>query len=276
MNIIFKTILLGLVATTAYAEDMTAEQILASGVTSVEKGLAIAQEGARRDEGFKDSEVTLRMTLRNMHGEESMRELRQKTFEVIDEKEGDKTMIIFDFPRDVKGTAFLTHSRILDPDKQWILLPALGKVKRISSKNKSGPFMGSEFAYEDIGSQEVGKYTYNFLRNEPCPESENLTCFVIERIPLYEHSGYTKQIVWVDHEHFRMLQADFYDRKKEHLKTLKQTEYQQYLNRYWRPSKMEMLNVQTGKSTNLTFEGYVFNTGMREAEFTKAKLIRAR
>jgi hypothetical protein len=35
---------------------------------------------------------------------------------------------------------------------QWLYLPALKRVKRISSSNKSGPFVGSEFAYEDISS----------------------------------------------------------------------------------------------------------------------------
>jgi len=58
---------------------------------------------------------------------------------------------------DVKGTVVLTFSHGLKPDEQWIYLPALKRVKRISSSNKSGPFMGSEFAYEDIGSWEVKK-----------------------------------------------------------------------------------------------------------------------
>ncbi len=61
-----------------------------------------------------------------------------------------------------------------------MFLPALERVKRISSRNKSGPFMGSEFAYEDLSSQEVDKYTYKYLRDESC--ADGLTCFVIESL----------------------------------------------------------------------------------------------
>ena len=32
-------------------------------------------------------------------------------------------------PRDVEGTAFLSHTKILEPDDQWLFLPALKRVK---------------------------------------------------------------------------------------------------------------------------------------------------
>ena len=64
--------------------------------------------------------------------------------------EGDKSLSIFDTPADVEGTIFLSHTKIKNPDDQWLFLPALKRVKRISSSNKSGPFMGSEYAYEDL------------------------------------------------------------------------------------------------------------------------------
>ncbi len=140
-------------------EERSAEAILAAGGTPEEIGLEIAREADNRDFGFGDQEVDVFMELFNAHGESSTREMRNRTLEIADPNKGDKTMIIFDHPRDVKGTAFLTFSNILEPDDQWLYLPSLKRVKRISSKNKSGPFVGSEFAYEDISSQEVGKYS---------------------------------------------------------------------------------------------------------------------
>ena len=121
-----------------------------------EKGLAIAQEMDRRDRGWKDQRATLVMTLRNRQGQESRRALRINTLEVDDD--GDKSLTVFDSPRDVKGTAFLSFTHSTKPDDQWLYLPALKRVKRISSRNKSGSFMGSEFAYEDLSSQEVEKF----------------------------------------------------------------------------------------------------------------------
>src|SRR3546814_6855851 len=105
------------------------------------------------------------MVLANKEGETSTRELRIQTLEVPAREEGDKSLIIFDHPRDIEGTAFLSFTKILEPDDQWLYLPALKRVKRISSANKSGPFVGSEFAYKDMLSQEVDKYDYLWLRD---------------------------------------------------------------------------------------------------------------
>ena len=126
--------------------------------TPEEKGLQIAKERKQRDQGWQDAVATMSMTLRNAKGRQSVQQLRLKTLEV--EGDGDKGLTIFDNPRDVKGTAFLNYSHTNKPDDQWIFLPALKRVKRISSRNKSGPFMGSEFAYEDLSSFEAVSYTH--------------------------------------------------------------------------------------------------------------------
>ena len=129
-----------------------------------------------------------------------------------DENIGDRSLVVFDSPRDIKGTALLSHAQILDPDDQWLFLPALKRVKRISSTNKSGPFVGSEFAFEDFTATELNKYSYKWLRSEACGE---MTCDVVERYPRYENSGYTKQIAWIDQSVYQVRQLDFYDRKHE-------------------------------------------------------------
>jgi hypothetical protein len=236
-----------------------------------EKGLEIAVEADRCDEGWQDQKADLLMILRNRHGQESVRELRNRSLEVDDD--GDKLLVIFDRPRDVKGTAFLTFTHQAGQDDQWLYLPALKRIKRISSNNKSGPFMGSEFAYEDLTSQEVEKYTYKHLRDETV---DSLDCFVVERIPVDPKSGYTKQIVWYDKQEYRIQKIEFYDRKADLLKTLSYAGYQQYLDRYWRADDMFMENHQTGKSTKLDWKKYVFQTGLSERDFDQNSLKRAR
>ncbi len=236
-----------------------------------DKGLQIATEADRRDQGFGDSIATMQMVLRNKRGDESNREVRVRTLEV--ENDGDKSLSIFDAPADIKGTAFLTFSHINKPDDQWLYLPALKRVKRIASKNKSGPFMGSEFAYEDISSDEVDKYTYRYLRDETF---EGTDCFVVERDPVDENSGYTRQVVWYDMTEYRPQKIDYYDRKNELLKTLTFHEYQQYLDKYWRGMRYEMVNHQTGKSTTLSWKEYSFRNGLTDRDFDKNTLKRAR
>lgn len=239
--------------------------------TPEERGLAIAVEMEKRDTGWGDQSADLVMVLRNRQGDESSRQIRTRTLEV--EGDGDKGLTIFDEPLDVKGTAFLSYTHPIEPDDQWLYLPALKRVKRISSQNKSGPFMGSEFAYEDLTSQEVEKYTYKYLRDE---ELDGKKTFVIERYPQYEHSGYTRQVVWVDQEIWRPLKTEFYDRKDALLKTLTISDYKSYLDKFWRPDKMHMENHQTGKSTTLTWSNYKFNTGLTDRDFDRASLQRAR
>ena len=234
-----------------------------------QKGLEIAQAAKAYDKGFTDFAANMVMTLKNKSGQTSTRLIRIRTLEV--EGDGDKSLSIFDEPADVKGTKMLTYSHGLEPDDQWLYLPALKKVKRISSRNKSGPFMGSTFAFEDLGSQEVEKYTYKYLRNEPCGEMD---CYVIERYPAYEFSGYTRQVAWIDTEGYRIVKAEYYDRKKSLLKTLIASDFQQYLGHYWRPGLMDMVNHQTGKSTLLEWKDYEFKTGLTERDFRSQTLKR--
>ena len=245
--------------------------VAANSESPEEKGLAIAIEADARDTGYGDFKADMVMVLKNRHGAESRRELKMRTFEV--DGDGDKLLSLFESPRDVKGTAFLTFSHKKGADDQWLYLPALKRVKRISSSNKSGSFMGSEFAYEDISSNEVEKYTYRFLREEPCGA---LTCFVIERYPEDPNSGYTRQITWIDTGEYRVQKVDFFDRKKEHLKTLEYSGYTRYLDKFWRARAMDMQNHQTGKSTKLTWQNYKFKTGLKEKDFNKNALKRAR
>ena len=245
----------------------------AAAETPEEKGFAIAARSDRSDRGFGDSKVELTMILRNAAGSESTRELELRTLEIPDEDLGDKSLIIFSSPADIDGTALLSHAKILEPDDQWLYLPALKRVKRISSVNKSGPFVGSEFAFEDFTSLELNKYDYRYLDSEACG---NLTCDVLERIPLYEHSGYTRQTAWVDQEVFQLRKVDFFDRRGDLLKTLTLEEYRLYDGKYWRAHKFSMMNHQTGKSTDLIYGDFVFSSGLNDNDFVKGVLKRIR
>ncbi len=238
--------------------------------TLEERGLEVAVEADRRDTGFDNFTASLRMVLRNRHGEESLRQMQNKTLEV--DGDGDKTMIVFVEPRDIQGTALLTFTHREGQDDQWLYLPALRRVKRIASNNKSGPFMGSEFAYEDIASQEVDKYAYKYLGEE---DLDGVQTVSIERYPVDPRSGYTRQIVWYDLDEYRPLRIDFYDRKNDLLKTLTYEGYQQYLGQYWRADAMHMVNHQNGKSTILTFSDYEFRVGLTSRDFDQNSLRRA-
>ena len=122
-------------------------------------------------------------------------------------------------------------------------------------------------------AQEVEKYSYKYLRDESL---NGIDCFVIERDPVDEYSGYTRQVVWIDKAEYRPQQIVYYDRKNAKLKTLVFSDYRQYLDTYWRAHVMEMENHQTGKSTRLTWSDYRFQTGLTERDFNRNNLDRVR
>lgn len=236
-----------------------------------DKGMQISKESKDRDLGWTDSQAEMEMLLKNQHGETSTRQMRIKSME--QHNDGDKSLTIFDSPRDVKGTAFLSFSHPTANDEQWLYLPALKRVKRISSRNKSGSFMGSEFSFEDLTSFEIEKYDYKYLRDE---NINGMDCFVVEQFPKDKYSGYKRRIVWIDKTEYRTIKTDFYDRKNSLLKTLTFADYNKYEEKHWRASKLEMVNHQSGKSTLLTWKNYQFKKGLNEKDFNKNALKRAR
>lgn len=234
-----------------------------------DKGFEIAARSDRSDRGFGNSTVDLKMVLRNRTGKETTRELKLNTLEIPDESVGDKSMILFYTPTDIEGTALLSHAKILEPDDQWLFLPALKRVKRISSANKSGPFVGSEFAFEDFTSLELKKYDYRYIGEE---SDEVFTYDVLERIPRYENSGYTRQVSWIDNEVYQIRKVEFYDRRGDLLKTLTLSDYKLYEEKFWRPEKLSMVNHKTGKETDLIYSEYNFNTNLADRNFVKSAL----
>lgn len=234
-----------------------------------ELGLAIAEESARRDTGFGDSMTELTMTLTNAEGRARTRRLTWATLEARGGREGDRALAIFHEPRDIEGTAFLSYTHIDRDDDQWLYLPALRRVKRIAASNRSSAFVGSEFAYEDLLSDEVERYEHRWLEDTDCGDWR---CFMIERRPRYADSGYSRQIVWIDQDEYRPVRIEFYDRNDRLQKTLLFEEYRQYLDRFWRAHVMRMSNHLTERSTVLSFSNYEFQTGLTERDFDPSVL----
>jgi predicted RND superfamily exporter protein len=237
----------------------------------VKRGLQIAKEIDSRDQNWGNQVSDVEMILKNKQGQKSVRKLKIKSLEV--KGDGDKSLTVFKSPRDVKGTAFLSFTHPLKADDQWLYLPALKRVKRISSHNKSGPFMGSEFAFEDISSQEVEKYTYKYIKDE---EVDGKPGYVVERYPVDKNSGYTRQVAWVDSVNYLVHKVDYYDRKGDKLKTLQFKKYHKFIDSVWRAEIMDMVNHQNGKSTEMVFKSIKFKSSINERDFDKNALKRVK
>ncbi len=244
---------------------------------SKQRGFDIAERSDASDNGFGDSVVSATMILRNAAGQETTRELTFSTLERESVDVGDKSLVVFRSPRDIEGTALLSHAKILEPDGQWLYLPASNRIRRISSANKSGPFVGSEFAFEDFTSLELNKYSYDHLGEETITvEGEELLVDVVERIPQYENSGYSRQLSYVDREIDQVRRVVFFDEAGNELKILNSSDYREYGEGIWRAHKLAMANTITGKSTDLVYDEFTFDNGFTDRDFVANSLRSAR
>ncbi|MBW2256194.1 MAG: outer membrane lipoprotein-sorting protein [Deltaproteobacteria bacterium] len=223
--------------------------------SAADEGLAVAREVDRRHEGFGDTRGKAKMILRNRSGHECVRNLTILTREVPDD--ADMCLIVFSDPADVTGTVLLTHNHVQGDDDQWMYLPALRRVRRISGASRSGPFMGSEFSYEDMTAPVVERYAYLHLGHE---DLEGERCHVVERRPM-RSSAYSKTVVWVVEAEYRVRRVTYYNRRGGHIKTLDATDYHEYEGRFWRPHRSFLVNHVTGKSTVLQWSDIVYGEG---------------
>ncbi|WP_373958554.1 outer membrane lipoprotein-sorting protein [Vibrio gigantis] len=245
-----------LLSLTASAQDIGLEEI-------VKKNIAT-------NKGFGDSYETMKMIIKKDGGDQVERLMKSKSLEV--DGDGNKVLMIFQDPSDVKGSAVLTHSRIKGNDDQWIYLPAVKRVKRISSANKSGPFMGSEFAFEDLSSIEYEKFTYQLLDQETVDGTQY---YRVERKPTYARSGYSRQIVWIDTENFLTHKVELFDTSGKKYKTQELSNYKNYFGNFWRAHSIVMTNHLNGNSTEMQWIGDIsFNNGFSNNDFTKNAMKR--
>jgi hypothetical protein len=265
-----------LAITFIFAVTLLIMQSTTSASASNEKGIAIATEVDNRDKGWGDVTVEGEMALKNKAGKESVRGFRSTILEASSADEGDQSIITFSKPRDVRGTALLTHSKIEpENDSQWIFLPAVKRVKRISSSNRTGKFVSSEFSYEDLGSEEVADNDHTWIEDRACVHNARVTCAVVGSRPKNKRSGYSKRISFIDLDEYRVHQIDFFNRRGDLEKILKFHEFRQYDDRFWRAHVMIMNNLQTGKSTRLSWGEYKFRNGLTQRDFTPQGLPKA-
>ena len=228
----------------------------------------VAKKSEDAMSGFKDSIAEMQMTLINANGQKKVRTMKMKVLEGEDE---DKSLMEFLTPADVKGTKFLNYEHVTKDDDQWLYLPALKRVKRIASRNKSGAFMGSEFSYEDLSAFNVKKYTYS--GEATTTQLDGKEVYVVDSKPVSKYSGYTRLRTYIDVKTFLAQKIEYFDRKQELLKTATFDKYTKFVNVY-RIGKITMKNVQNDKTTILVWSDEKIRNGLKKKDFHKRYLKR--
>ena len=215
-----------------------------------------------------DQTSVLTMTLTNKSGQTRVRKIQQYSKDLGDTE---KSIMFFLSPADVKNTSFMNWSYDSDKaDDQWIYLPALKKVKRISSDSKSDYFMGSDFTYDDLGDRKLDADVHKLLKEETL---NGHACYVVESVSKDEDYMYTKTKTWIRKDNFVGMKKEFYDEDEELLKvlTIKKVEK---ISGFWVISHSEMKNVQKNHKTSMVLSNIKINTGVSASKFTDRMMMR--
>lgn len=231
-----------------------------------QNSLAIAKKSYEVVSGYISSKSQTTMILKNAQGVKNTRKLE---INKLENNDGDKLSLLFLYPNDIKGTKLLSLEMIGKDDKQWLYLPALKRTKRISSRNKSGSFMASEFSYEDISSQNYKNYIYDDIVEKVI--KNNNEYFKLTRAPKDRNSGYSKQIVYIDTKTYLARFGEYYDRQNKLLKNISFFDYKK-IDGVYRVGKIEIKNVQNGKSSILVWDIDKIKVGLKNRMFSKRAL----
>jgi len=217
----------------------------------------------------KDSKNEMLMTLIDKRGNKRERKLLSYAKNYPDGSK--KALIIFEAPADVKGTSFLVWSNEKKDDQQWLYLPALQRVRQVTSSSKGDSFMGSEFSFYDMGTRNLDKNTYKLLKEEAV---DGQACYVIESIP-NEAEFYGKVVTWIRKENFVPAKMQFYDTKGAFLKEGTMTKIIS-IKGINTPTHIEMKNAQNGRATILDLSNIQYDSGLSDDIFTQRYMQRGR
>ena len=121
-----------------------------------------------------------------------------------------------------------------------------------------------------IPREQVDELQTNLLRSHACGVGGDLTCDVVEQIPIYPDSGYSKQLSWYDG--CRQMKIEYFDHKDEHVKTQLFSDYREYYGKHWRGHLNTMINHVTGRQTRLEIDEFIYRTPMDGRDFTPEAL----
>jgi outer membrane lipoprotein-sorting protein len=237
---------------------LTAEEI---------SGMEVMEKVYNRPTG-EDQTAEVTMTLINRRGNQRERIIKQyqKDFGDVDKK-----IMFFIAPADVHNTSFMNWSYTQEGknDDQWLYLPALKRVRRISSDSRSDYFMGSDFTYDDLGERHPSEDEHTILREE---EYDGKMCYVIRSIPQHDYV-YSKTISWVVKDSWLGKKKEFYDRDGELLKIL-EVQRVENIQGYHIITKSEMHNVQSDHQTIMELNNVELDTGIDDSTFSERMMRR--
>jgi outer membrane lipoprotein-sorting protein len=246
----------------------------------------IARRVEDRDTG-RDSRAELRMKLFDRRGRVRDRALTLVTLRgrgnpgaAATAPDGDRLLMRFTYPSDIRGTGFLVWEHPKGDDERFLYLPSLGRVRRIAGTEAQESFVGSDFTYEDIGGREFDDYTYAFAGADsgqavwtPAGGGGPREAWRLESKRKDAAAEFPRVVSLVLKDSYVVVGADVYNRRNEKQKVYTVRRLEQ-IEGVWTVVDSEMTNALEKTRTELRVESADYNVGMKEADFSRRELER--
>jgi hypothetical protein len=261
--------------------------LVVAGVPSLAQPKLTADEIARRtqdrDTG-RDSRSAMRMKLYDRQGRARERALTMSALRGRGTPgagpaapAGDRLLIRFTYPNDIRGTGFLVWEHPDQEDERFLYLPSLGRVRRIAGSETQESFVGSDFTYEDIGGREFDEYTYRIVEENtswtPPSGGAARPALKLESRRKDASAEFPRVVSTILKDSFVVVAADIFNRRDEQQKTYIVRRLEQ-IEGIWTAMDAEMRNALEKSRTELTIEQADYNVGMKEGDFTRRELER--
>jgi hypothetical protein len=234
------------------------------------EGVARAVEA--RDTG-KDSRGEMRMRLYDRQGRVRERALSIAVLRGAGAT-GDRTLLRFTYPNDIRGTSFLVWEHPDADDERFLFLPALGRVRRIAGQEKQESFVGSDLSYEDIGGRDVADYRYAFAAASAvwtAPDGTKLPAWSLESRAKDAGAEYPRSVSLILKDRFVSVHADIFDRRNERAKTFDVTRLER-VDGIWTALDLVVANERDKTRTELATTTLRYNVGLKPGDFDRRQL----
>lgn len=260
----------------ALASLLVCAAVVAASVAARSEGETTGLELAKKADAArraKSEHQVLTMTLENSSGQTRVRTIEGWEREMSEDEE--QRFSRFLEPADVKDTTLLTYDYEHKDDDIWLYLPALKKVKRILSSNKSDYFMGSDFTYEDMENLDLVNWTYALVATETV---DGVECNVLDATPSTDEeraeTAYSKVKYWIGVEDNLFRKVDYYDKKDRLSKRLTTADIHttSATDPRKRAHRLEMENFLTQHKTYLVMSKLELDVPVNDDVFSQRRL----
>jgi len=238
----------------------------------------VAQQADKRDVG-RDGSFQLKMRLvdrqqRVRERELTMRTMREQLSGTKSAAGGDRMLIRFTYPNDIKGTAFLVWEHPAAEDERFLYLPSLGRVRRITGAEAQDNFVGSDFTYEDISGRELDDYTYTMVDANATwssPDGKSSPAYRIESRAKDTHARFPRSVSTIRKDNFVLVHADIFNRRDERQKVYEVRKLE-LIQSIWTLSDVSMTDAAARTHTDLSLTNVRYNLGLKETDFSRREL----